>query len=356
MTPTDPDSGRRVAPAVLLCLLALAACKSTREPISRSPESGETRLRNIRQLTDGGENAEAYWSWRGDRLVFQMRGRDGLECDQIFTMSSDGANETMVSSGAGRTTCSYFLPGDREIVYCSTEAHAEECPAPPARVPGTYTWPLYPYDIYRANADGSNPVRLTDGSGYHAEVTARADGRLVFTSDRDGDLEIYSMNPDGSDMQRLTNRPGYDGGPFYSPDGTRICYRAYHPDDPQDLAVYRDLLERDLVRPARMDIWVMNADGSGQRQVTRLAGASFAPYWHPDGERIVFASNFENPRGRNFDLYMVRSDGTGLEKVTTSEAFDCFPMFSHDGRSLVWASNRHGDGSDTNVFVADWVE
>ncbi len=341
------------------CAVLLTACvgNGTANERRHPDEPTEPRLQNVRQLTFGGENAEAYWSWAGDRLVFQMRGRNDLQCDQIFTMNANGSAETMVSSGQGRTTCAYFLPGDREIVYCSTFAYGAECPTPPPRNPKVYTWPLFPYDIYRANADGSNVRRLTDGAGYHAEVTSRADGLLLFTSDRDGDLEIYTMAADGTGMRRLTNRPGYDGGPFFSPDGTKIVYRAYHPDDPDDLRVYRDLLERDLVRPTLMDIWIMNADGSDQRQVTDLPGASFAPYWHPDGKRIIFASNFEDPRSRNFDLFLINEDGTGMERITTHAEFDCFPMFSLDGEHLVWASNRHGGAEgDTNIFVADWIE
>lgn len=350
---------------VVVGALALAACASNGRdtgPAKPFPDDArETRLTNVRQLTFSGENAEAYWAWSGDELVFQVRERLGLECDQIFTMGLDGSAETLVSTGAGRTTCAYFLPGDEEIVYCSTHAQSASCPTPPERTPGMYTWPLYSYDIYRANADGTNVRRLTNGPGYHAEVTSRADGRLLFTSDRDGDLDIYSMNADGSDMTRLTNLPGYDGGPFYSHDGTKVCYRAYHPDDPQDLEVYRDLLAKDLVRPTRMDIWVMKADGSGQRQVTSLPGASFSPFWHPDNKRIIFASNYENPRSRNFDIYLINEDGTGLEKVTHNEQFDCFPMFSPDGKQLVWCSNRLpgedvSDAFSTNVFIADWNE
>jgi Tol biopolymer transport system component len=272
-------------------------------------------------------------------------------------MSADGNEERQVSTGGGRTTCSYWLANDAGIVYASTRHEGEKVPDPPPAVPGGYTWALYDFDVYRAAPDGSDVVRLTETPGYDAEATVGPDGTIVFTSARDGDLDIYTMRPDGSDVRRLTTTPGYDGGPFFSPDGKSICYRAMHPADEKETADFRRLLAARRVQPTRMDIWVMDADGSNQRQVTRLAGASFAPYFHPDGKRILFASNHENPRSRNFDLFLVDLDGSNLEKVTHAPEFDSFPMFSPDGKRLVWASNRFAEKEgDTNLFVADWVE
>ena len=345
--------------AALSLLVAVGACATPlRAPawVEVPDHPGEPHLRNVRQLTFGGQNAEAYWSWDDERLVFQMRDRRGIPCDQIFVMEADGTGERMVSTGRGATTCSYFLPGDREIIYASTHHVGERCPEAPPPVPGVYTWPLHDFDVFKVTADGGEPVALTSTPGYDAEATVAADGRIVFTSARDGDLEIYTMNADGGDVRRLTNTPGYDGGPFFSADGTKIVYRAGHPEG-ADLAKYKDLLAKGLVQPTRMEIWVMDAAGSNQRQVTHLGGANFAPYFHPDGTRILFASNHKNPRSRNFDLYMVNVDGTGLEQVTTHEEFDSFPMFTKDGKRLVWASNRNAaKQGDTNVFVADWVE
>jgi Tol biopolymer transport system component len=319
--------------------------------------AGEKHLRNVKQLTFGGENAEAYFSFDGKRLVFQST-RDGGGCDQIFVMGTDGANPTMVSTGKGRTTCGYFLPGDARVLYSSTHAGGAECPPRPDYSHG-YVWALYPtYDIYVADLDGKIVLQLTNTPGYDAEATVSPRGdRIVFTSVRDGDLDIYSMKLDGTDVKRLTNEVGYDGGPFFSADGKKICYRASHPTDPAAIGRYKELLGQGLIEPRALEIWVMDADGSNRRQVTSNGAANFAPYFHPDGKRILFASNMADPRGRNFDLYLVDLDGSGLERVTYNETFDGFPMFSADGRRLVFASNRNAaKQGETNIFIADWVE
>lgn len=319
-------------------------------------DSGERHLRNIRQLTFDGQNAEAYFSASGRQLIFQRQEADS-GCDQQFVINVDGSGLRRVSSGRGRTTCGYFFERDRQIFYASTEHTGAACPPRPDFSLG-YVWALYDYDIYAADSSGASPRRLMASPRYDAEATLSPDGKtIVFTSLRDGDLEIYTMQVDGSNLRRLTHTLGYDGGPFFSPDGKQIVYRAWHPATARDSADYRDLLARDLVRPSRMEIWVMDADGTNQRQVTRLGGANFAPFFHPDGRRILFASNHTNPRSRNFDLYLVNLDGSGLEQVTTNTEFDAFPMFSPDGRRLVWASNRHGRvAGETNLFIADWVE
>jgi Tol biopolymer transport system component len=308
-------------------------------------------------LTNGGENAEAYFSADGEQLIFQATRAGESACDQIYVMNVDGTGVRRLSSGEGRTTCAYFFPAGDRILYASTHEHAVACPAPPDYSRG-YVWALYEYDIYTASPDGSDVQRLFGGPGYDAEATISPDGsRIVFTSVRNGDLDIYTMNADGSDVRQLTDEPGYDGGAFFSPDGSRIVYRAWHPTDSAELADYRALLAQGLVRPSRMDIYVMDVDGSNRVRVTELPGASFAPYFHPSGERILFASNHHEPEGRNFDLYMVNLDGTGLERVTSHAEFDGFPMFSPDGRQLVFASNRGAAREgDTNIFIADWVE
>jgi Tol biopolymer transport system component len=263
-----------------------------------------------------------------------------------------------VSTGKGRVTCGYFYEGGKRILYASTHLDSPDCPTAPDFSKG-YVWPLYKgYDIVTAKDDGTDLRRLTDTPGYDAEATLSPDGKaIVFTSVRDGDLEVYTMDVYGSHVKRLTHEAGYDGGPFFSPDGKHIVYRAWHPQTAPDSADYVGLIQRNLVRPTRMEIWVMDADGGNQHQVTNLGGANFAPYFHPDGRRIIFASNHKNPRSRNFDLFLINSDGTGLEQLTTNVDFDAFPMFSPDGRRLAWASNRHGKvPGETNIFIADWVE
>jgi Tol biopolymer transport system component len=319
-------------------------------------DSGEAHLTNIRQLTFGGQNAEAYFSRSGRQLILQRQEADS-GCDQQYVINVDGTGLHRVSSGAGRTTCGYFFDGDRRILYASTTHLGPACPPRPDYSLG-YVWPLYDYDLYVADSSGRGTRRLTANPGYDAEGTLSPDGQtIVFTSLREGDLDIYTMRVDGTGLRRLTQALGYDGGPFFSPDGKHIVYRAWHPQTAQDSADYVGLIQRSLVRPTRMEIWVMNADGANQHQVTSLGGANFAPYFHPDGRRIIFASNHRNPRSRNFDLYLVNSDGTGLEQLTTHAEFDAFPMFSPDGRRLVWASNRHGKAiGETNIFIADWVE
>ncbi len=318
---------------------------------------GERHLRNIRQLTFGGENAEAYFSFDGQQLIFQST-RDGARCDQQYTMNIDGSGLRRVSSGQGRTTCGFFLPGNREIVYASTHGGGPECPPRPDMSRG-YVWPVFAaYDIYRADADGSNLRNITNSPGYDAEPTVGPDGRIVFTSVRDGDMEIYTMNGDGSDVRHLTNRVGPDGGPFFSKDGSKIVFRGRTLTPGPELDRYSLLLKDGLWQPTSLELFVMNRDGSDLRQVTTASAASFAPFFHPDGTRIIFSTNITSQAGRGeFDLYMINVDGTGLERVTHAVGFDGFPMWSPDGRKLVFASNRNAATTgDTNLFIADWVE
>lgn len=354
----------RTMVAGLSTVMALACGAESLDPSIVEPSEAETgeftqaevHLANLRQLTFGGENAEAYFSLDGSKLILQST-REGVPCDQIFSMGLDGSDVRMLSTGDGRTTCSYFYPDGESILYASTHLGGAECPPPPSFEMG-YVWALYDtYDIFRASPDGSGLTRLTDTPGYDAEATIGPDGRIVFTSVRDGDMEIYSMNEDGSDVRRLTTRQGPDGGPFFSADGSKIVFRGREIPDGPEYDDYKRLLDAGLWRPTELELFVMDADGGNLQQVTDLGGASFGPFWHPDGERIIFSSNLHNPDGRNFDLFIINVDGSGLEQITFGETFDGFPMFSPDGRQLVFASNRDGaTEGDTNIFLADWIE
>ena len=343
---------------IAAALIGAAACERS-TPVIVPGETGETRLANIRQVTFGGENAEAYFSADGRWITFQST-RDGRSCDQQFVMRSDGSGLRRISDGRGKTTCGWFIPGTDRVLFGSTTAHDLACPARPDPSQG-YVWPLDKYDIYSVKRDGTDLQRLTHFDVYTAESVISPDGeRVVFTSVKDGDLDIYTMNVDGSDIRRLTDTPGYDGGAWWSPDGTKIVYRANHPTTEAELTAYRELLNAGLVRPSRVELWVMDADGGNKRQVTALGGANFGPSWSPDGTKLIFSSNFVAPRSGNFELYLVDASETmataeKLERVTTSTTFDGFPMFSPDGTRLIWASNRHArTEGETNLFIADF--
>jgi TolB protein len=348
-------------PIIVLIAISITAAATLGDGRSLVTQSlalpQEKHLRNVTQLTFGGENAEAYFSADGKKLIFQST-RAGHECDQIYTMNIDGSDVKLVSNGEGRTTCSYFFPSGKRILYSSTHLGGKQCPPRPDFSQG-YVWAVYDtFDIFTANPDGSDVKQLTNTPGYDAETTITRDGKkLVFTSKRDGDLDIYTMDANGKNVKRLTNELGYDGGPFWSYDGKQIVYRAYHPQTEKEKADYVALLKQNLIRPTVLDIWVMKTDGSNKRQVTHLNKASFAPYFFPDGKRIIFSSNVADPKGRDFDLYKINVDGSGLERITYNNTFDGFPMFSPDGKKLVFASNRNGKiQGETNIFIADWVE
>ena len=366
-----------------LWLLALVGCcaepalRTTTTAVTPTPEvkdlatPEETHLHNLRQLTFGADNAEAYWSFAGDRLIMQTN-RAPYRCDQIEELTVATGERKLVSTGKGRTTCSFFLKGDQEIIYASTHAASPDCPTPPDMSRGYY-WGLFDYDIYRAGADGSNLRRLTSEPGYDAEATVcPVDGSIVFTSIRSGDPELWRMDADGKNLRQLTSTLGYDGGAFFSADCSKIVWRSSRPQG-KDLEEYQALLAQHLVKPTKMDLYIANADGSDARQLTYLPGASFAPFFFPDGKRVIFASNYLAPRGPEFDLFAIDIDGSHLERITYAGGFDGFPMFSPDGKTLAFSSNRRdvvkgprgevyrvtggpAGEHDTNVYIADWVD
>lgn len=364
---------------VLLALLTLAvACKTDQnkpeEAVADAPSlmagtdtliyPEEKYFKSIRQITFGGDNAEAYWSFDDSKIIFQSNNKDwGMECDQMFLMNvSESFQDTippMISTGMGRTTCAYFLPDNEHIVYGSTHLAGEECPEVPLRQNGKYVWPVYDsFDIFVADLKGNIVGQLTDEPGYDAEATVSPTGdKIVFTSMRSGDLELYTMNLDGSDVQQITDELGYDGGAFFSPDGTKIIFRASRPKTEEAIAEYKDLLSQGLVQPTDMELFICDSDGSNLRQLTFLGNANWSPFFHPSGKKILFSSNFEAEKGFPFNLYFIDLDGKNLERVTHGETFDAFPVFSNDGKYLAFSSNRNNGGTrDTNLFIAEWQE
>ncbi|UCE92894.1 MAG: PD40 domain-containing protein [Flavobacteriaceae bacterium] len=362
---------------LLLIFIAFTACKSSKNKQGYDGYSGATKienvlhypkekhLKNVRQLTFGGDNAEAYWSFDSSKLVFQANNKAwNLECDQIFMMDASKPLDSsevpqMISTGRGRTTCSYFLPGDKTIVYSSTHLAADECPPVPKKEDygNKYIWPVYEgYDIFVADTNGKQLKQLTFEEGYDAEPTVSPKGdRIVFTSTRTGDLELFTMAIDGSDVKQVTHELGYDGGAFFSPDGTKLIFRSSRPKTEEEIKEYKDLLSKGLVQPTNMELYVCNVDGSDLKKITDLGSANWAPFFHPSGKKVLFSSNHISKR--SFNLFMINIDGTGLEQVTYDTVFDAFPMFSPDGKKLVFSSNRNNNGTrDTNLFVADWVD
>jgi len=326
----------------------------------------EKHLKNIKQLTFGGDNAEAYFSFNDSMIVFQAKNPAwDASCDQIYYFRfSDGDMKNtippLLSEGLGRTTCSYFMPGDTTILYASTRSAGDACPPQPKhRTDGKYVWPIYSsFDIYVANLKGEIIDTLIKNPGYDAEATLSPKGdKIVFTSDRSGDLELYTCDIDGSNVYQVTNQLGYDGGAFFSPDGTKLVFRSSRPKTPEAIREYKDFLKQGLVAPTNMEIYVCDVDGSNLKQITHLGKANWAPFFHPSGKKIIFSSNHAGKRGFEFNLYMINLDGSGLERITYDHVFDAFPMFSYDGKKLIFSSNRNNGGThNTNLFIADWVE
>ena len=362
---------------ILSIFLTFSACQSSDADKTADGETGATKsgeihydkekhLANVTQLTYGGDNAECYWSFDNSMVVFQVTNEKwGFECDQIVytpieNSRMDSIPPKMVSTGFGRTTCSYFMPGDTTILYASTHLADSACPpVPERREDGKYVWPIYSgFDIFVADLDGNVINQLTSEEGYDAEATVSPIGdKIVFTSLRSGDLELYTMDLDGSNVKQITNELGYDGGAFFSPDGTKLIFRSSRPKTEEEIKIYKDLLAEGLVMPTDMELYICNVDGSDLKQLTNLGGANWCPFFHPNGDKILFSSNHASEKGFPFNLYMINADGSGLEQVTFDGVFDAFPVFSSDGKKLVFSSNRNNYGThDTNLFLADWID
>jgi TolB protein len=363
---------KRILAFLIACVALFSSCNNSANIASVTPVADtlkypeENHFKNIQQLTFGGDNAEAYWSYDSKWLVFQRTNvKDGTPCDQIFIGKVPKKGEPfhykMVSTGKGRTTCAFFTKDGKHIIYASTHLGSEACPPTPdrAKYGNKYIWPLYSsFDIFMADLDGKVVKQLTNSSFYDAEATLSPDGKkMIYTSTKDGDIELYIMDLESGKEQRITNTLGYDGGAWFSPDGTKLIWRASRPKSETELKEYKDLLAENLVAPTNMEVWVANADGSNARQVTSYGQANWAPAYMPDNKRIIFASNHEYKRGFPFNLYTINEDGTNLQKISRDKGFDAFPMFSPNGKKIVFCSNRNNGGTrDTNVFVADWEE
>ncbi len=351
------------------------AAETDGAPVDGSPVDGavnvdhlilpeETHFAHLWQLTTSGENAEAYWSFDGKRLSLQRKG-EGMACDRIYA-TGPGGKLIEVSNGKGTTTCAYFTPDDQSVIYASTHGLQENCPPPTDHSMG-YVWALHPeFEIYSKNLESGEVTAIVEGPGYDAEATVSPMGdRFVFTSTRSGDIELWTANMDGSDVFQVTDEPGYDGGAFYSHDGEWLIFRStdFTPEKrEEEIAAYQGLLSKNMVRPSRMELVRIKADGTERSQVTKLGKANFAPSFFPDDTRIIFSSNHHD-QGRpamNFDIFACDLDGGNLEQITffkgeRGKQFDSFPLFSPNGKYLAFSSNR-GDSKpgDTNVFIAEW--
>ena len=325
----------------------------------------EKNLKNIQKLTFGGDNAEAYFSPDGKMLTMQVNNpKMGMSCDQIYLLDLQNPPYSTdklkaISSGKGRTTCSYFMPDGKHIIYASTFASNDACPAPPKPHDGKYLWAVYPeFEIYMADLDGKIVKQLTNSPGYDAEAVVSPDGKkIAFTSIRSGDLELWTMDIDGTNLKQITFGLGYDGGSFFSHDSKKLVFRSSRPKTEAEIADYKALLQENVVAPTEMEIYTCNVDGSDIKQITHLGKANWAPFFHPSDKKIIFSSNHHSTHGYDFQLYLIDLDGTNLKQITWESEFNAFPMFSPDGKKLVWSSNRMQDSKrETNVFIADWMD
>ena len=328
---------------------------------------GENHFDQVQQLTFGGDNAEAYFSFDGKYLIFQKTNtKEGINCDQIWMgklpqQPGEVFTPKLVSTGTGRTTCAYFYPDGQHILYGSTHLGSVDCPpaADRSKYGNKYIWSIYEsFDIFKADTNGNIVKRLTNTKGYDAEATFSPRGdKILFTSMRDGDLDLYSMDPEGGHVKRITNTLGYDGGAWFSPDGKKIIWRASRPTTPEEIKEYKNLLAENLVAPTHMEVWIANADGSDAKQVTNLSQANWAPNFTPDGNHFIFCSNHEYKRGFPFNMYLANLDGGNVQKISRDRGFDAFPMFSPDGKKFVFCSNRNNGGTrDTNILIAKWIK
>lgn len=345
-------------------LLFLAAFACGIELPAQAPASSEAAfVTNIRQLTfEGKRSGEGYFNADGSKMIFQSERETGNPFYQIYLMDLETGDQERVSPGMGKTTCAWIAPDGGSVIFASThldpEAKAKQEAEFAERASNRvrkYSWDYDEnFDIFRYSLKDKSSTRLTTAKGYDAEGAMSPDGRrIVFASNRaaydhelskeDGErlkidkqffMEIYIMDADGSNVKRLTNVPGYDGGPFFSADGKRICWRRFD--------------EKGMTA----EIYTMNTDGSEQRQLTKVGAMSWAPYFHPSGEYLIFTNNTQG--FANFELFLVDAAGKhDPVRVTFTDGFDGLPVFSPDGKKLAWTSGRAAGGA-SQIFIADW--
>ncbi len=340
----------------------------------------EIHFKNIVQLTFGGNNAEGYFSRDDSFITFQsdskkLQQRAGIQkqkyCDQIFLLKLNQFNFNsifhrdyeLISNGKGITTCSFFIDKDK-ILFASTHHNLNECPDIIRFYEGKYVWQLHDYDIYIADIHKKEIKKLISSPGYDAEATVSSDGRyIVYTSNKSGDLELWRYDIKTGKEIQLTHELGYDGGAFFSIDSQKIVWRASRPKTKEEIQNYKKLLQKNLVQPTSLNIFIMNWDGSNKKQITNLPGANWSPYFYPDGNKIIFSSNHHtlHKGGKIFNLFMINIDGSNIEQITFGDEFESFPFFSyykHNGHYwLLFASNRNNkEKGETNLFIANWID
>ena len=300
----------------------------------------ESNLKNLRQLTFGGDNAEAYFSPDGKNLTLQITNPQfGIECDQIYLLDLQKENHSpedlkLISTGYGRTTCSFFMPDGKHILYASTHEGGHACPAPPKSTDGKYLWAIYPeFDIYVADLNGNVVKQLTNSPGYDAEAVVSPDGKKIIMSfAQEGNSDIYTMDIKTRVVEKLTDHPSIDTSPSYSPDGSYITFNSD--------------------RSGFQQIYTMKSDGTNVKRISFGEGLYGTPVWSPRGDLIAFTKLYRN----KFYIGVMRSDGSG-ERLLTENYYQEAPSWAPNGRVLVFyretASDSSGRGGGAKLWSID---
>jgi len=316
---------------------------------------GEDHLTKIKQLTREGENKKASFAPNNEKIIFQAM-RDNLRCDAIYSMKRDGSEINLLSSGKGIAVSAKIAPDNESIIYSSTHKVDYQCPQRP-EFSLDYVWSLYrDYDVFVSDSFGGSTKRLTRTEDYDGNASYSPTGnRVVFTSNRSGDLELYLMNSDGSNVKQLTKAVGYDGDAVFSPDGKYIVWRASRPKG-NDLDEYRYQLSQGLLRAGKFELFLLKLGSKRAVRLTNNGATNFSPSFDPQSSKVIFSSNMSQDDGLNYDLYTVDIKTRKLERITYYSGFDGYPVFSSDGKKLLFTSSRNFRyKAETNIFTVDWV-